>query len=155
MKAEPDLSRNALVSKLQKTWPQMTYSRLAHLKEADPQLPIAGNYNRRSAVDIDAMAARIVEILRDAPDTTHSVIAQRLSKERGDEVTREYVSSIVRDFRPHLFTGVGYVDDKRLLPRRTGLVAHGLLQLAIRAAPPGARTAPSTESNAARIATAE
>lgn len=140
MKAEPSLSRNELVARLQKTWPAMTYSRLAHLKEADPALPIAGSYNRKSGADIDATAQRIVELLHKDGTLTHADIAKQLTRERKEEVTRAYVSSIVRDFRPHLFTGVGNVDDRRMLPRRTGLVAQGLLQLAIRTAPPGAPT---------------
>ncbi|MBI1949271.1 MAG: NAD-binding protein [Deltaproteobacteria bacterium] len=140
MKAEPSLSRNELVARLKKTWPAMTYSRLAHLKEADPALPIAGSYNRKSAADIDAMATRILELLRKDATLSHSDIAKVLTRERKEEVTRAYVSSIVRDFRPHLFAGVGNVDERRMLPRRTGLVAQGLLQLAIRTAPPGAPT---------------
>lgn len=140
MQAEPTLSRNDLVARLQKTWPAMSYSRLAHLKEADPTLPIAGSYNRKSGADIDAMAQRILELLHEDPSRTHVVIAKVLTRERKEEVTRAYVSSIVRDFRPHLFAGIGAVDDHRLLPKRQGLVAQGLLQLAIRTAPPGAPT---------------
>ncbi len=140
MQAEPTLSRNDLVSRLQKTWPAMTYSRLAHLKEADPSLPIAGSYNRKSGAAIDAMAQRILELMRKDPSLTHADIAKVLTRERKEEVSRAYVSSIVRDFRPHLFAGIGAVDERRLLPKRQGLVAQGLLQLAIRTAPPGAPT---------------
>lgn len=140
MTAEPALSRNELVARLQQTWPAMTYSRLAHLKEADPTIPIAGSYTRKSAADIDAMALRILALLREDPSRTHSDIAKVLTRERKEEVTRAYVSSIVRDFRPQVFAGIGAVDDRRLLPKRQGLVAQGLLQLAIRTAPPGAPT---------------
>lgn len=138
MAAEPGLTRNQLVERLQETWPAMTYSRLAHLKEADPALPIPGSYARNSAADIDAMAARLLELLRADPSVSHETMAQVLSAERKQEVTRAYVSSIIRDFRPQLFVGVGDIDDRRLAPRRQGLVAQGLLQLAIHAAPPGA-----------------
>lgn len=138
MAREPALTRAQLVERLQQTWPSMTYSRLSHLKEADASVPIPGSFNRRAAGDIDGMAQQILEILRKAPDTSHRVIAKLLTKQRGEQVDAPYVSYIIRDARPALFSGVGDVDDKRIAPRRQGLVAHSLLQLAIRMAPPGA-----------------
>lgn len=134
----PEISRNEIVAELQKTWPQMTYSRLTNLKDAIPDVLTVGNRPRRSAADIDDLATRIEAMLRADPSRNHGSIAKELSDD-GIAVDARGVSIVVRQYRPHLFSGIGAVDERRMQPRRHSLPSQALLQLAIRCSPPGCK----------------
>lgn len=136
MREHPTLSRNELVAKLQKRWPEMTYSRLAHLKEAKPDLPIPGRYERRQKWEIDALAQALLVVLKKDPKTTAAKLAKAVQKDFPgvDEV---YVRSVMRDFRPTLFAAHRVGKDRTKEQR--SLAPAMWLDLLIRTSPPGTR----------------
>ena len=133
-----DLSRKALVTKLKKTWPKMTYSRLSHMLEWNPDLPIPGRRGKRSGADIDKIADEILKLMKRDPGRTQASITRALKK-AGHDVTDAYVNAVIRDYRPTLFTQFNRVQERRLIARRTSLPSRQLLSMCIRTSAPGTK----------------
>ncbi|MBK7859106.1 MAG: NAD-binding protein [Archangiaceae bacterium] len=135
LRDEPQLTRAELVTRLQADFPEMTYSRLTHLKEQHPELELPGAHGPREPGRIDAIAARVKTLLT-RETLTLNQLAERLEPDFG-ALEPLAIGNIIRTQRRAMFSEVPQVDRQRLMLRRESLPARQLLALALATAPPG------------------